>query len=266
MNTKEKYDLICSLGANCSAAHQLRYRGLRKFALPFDWTAMKEDECLYKLSEGFENNFEKFLLKENLIKLDNDEYSQAHKDRIQYKDKYTEIYYYNHFNKELNDNYEYEKVRQKFNKRIKRLINLINSSNRILFIFSSNNKFSLDAIYFLVDTLIKLYPNKEINIRVQLFNQEKEENFIYKNSEIFYYKRSENLYDYTKTNYEWSFLDNVENNISNKQEKNNFLQINKIKKGFSFILFPKTNTITYIKLYFLGLRVHFSIGKYKEKE
>lgn len=35
---KKTYDLIASLGGDCSAASQLRLRGLRHEAYPFDWT------------------------------------------------------------------------------------------------------------------------------------------------------------------------------------------------------------------------------------
>ncbi len=42
-----RYDLICSLGGNCSVAHNLLYRRLRKFALylfglKFNFTLGKE--------------------------------------------------------------------------------------------------------------------------------------------------------------------------------------------------------------------------------
>lgn len=52
-----RYDLICSLGGNCSVAHNLLYRGLRKFALPFDWTYFEDISAIYKLAESFEVKF-----------------------------------------------------------------------------------------------------------------------------------------------------------------------------------------------------------------
>ena len=69
MNTKQKFDLVFSLGGNCTAAHNLQYRGLRKFSLPFDWTYIVDEKAIYNLAEGFQTDFKYFLLKENLEEL-----------------------------------------------------------------------------------------------------------------------------------------------------------------------------------------------------
>ncbi len=42
MTGRKKYDLVCSLGGNCSVAHNLIFRGLRKFALPFEWAFLDD--------------------------------------------------------------------------------------------------------------------------------------------------------------------------------------------------------------------------------
>ena len=46
---KKEYDLICSLGGNCAAAHNLLIRKLRQAAYPFDWIYFKSDEAVYKI-------------------------------------------------------------------------------------------------------------------------------------------------------------------------------------------------------------------------
>lgn len=63
---KRQYDLICSLGGNCAAAHNLQYKGLRPFSLPFDWVYMLNEEPLYKLADCFKDDFSRFFLQENL--------------------------------------------------------------------------------------------------------------------------------------------------------------------------------------------------------
>lgn len=256
---KKEYDLICSLGGNCSAAHQLLYRRMRKFALPFDWTSMQEDECLYKLAEGFENNFAKFLLKENLEELKNDDFSEEHKDRVQYRDCYTKIYYYNHFSAKLDENGEYERVKSIFDRRLKRFIELIESSQKILFIFSSSCKISSDAIKYLSSKISAIYPDKEITLRVLLFNREIDDKLVFDNCEIYFYKRLQNNYDFTKTNIEWQFLDDLI--IKPKKLKQSNFVVKKIKKGLYLNLFCGFSGIFAIKLYFLGLRFCFVIGK-----
>lgn len=44
---KTEYDLIVSLGANCSVAHNLRFRGLRPVSLPFDWCYFVDDVSIH---------------------------------------------------------------------------------------------------------------------------------------------------------------------------------------------------------------------------
>ena len=95
----KKYDLICSLGGNCSAAHNLKIRGLRNFSLPFDWCYIKNEKPIEYLTEGFENGFKNFLLKKNLEELKGNEYNEAHISCAQYKDSYTGYYFVNHFRK-----------------------------------------------------------------------------------------------------------------------------------------------------------------------
>lgn len=269
MKSLNSYNLICSLGANCSATFQIVYRKMRKYALPFDWTSMKEDECLYKMAEGFKNNFKDYMLRENLIKLEKKEHSEAHSDKVQFKDIYTKLYYYNHFEKDLDTDNEYEKVKNKFDKRVKRFLYKIKNAEKILFVLSSAVNFSTDAIYNLVDTLELLYPNKKINIHIKLFNQKENKIVSYKSCNIYYYQRSENLYDYTETNFEWSFLDNVR--VAEKRDSSvirfvkNILSISKIKKGFSIVLLKRLNTVLYLKLYILGLRIQISIGRLKNE-
>lgn len=261
MSKSNEYDLACSLGANCSAAHQLKFRNLRRFALPFDWTYMKESECLRSLADGFRNNFANFLLKENLQKLEGTETSAAHSDKVQYKDVCTKLHYYNHFTKELNDNGEYEKVKQKFDKRINRFLSFIDKSDRILFILSSGIGFEIKDLHYFVDTICELYPNKNINIRAIFFGQEKDAEVVYKNCEIFYYKRKQNLYDFVSTNYEWSFLDDIKLADLVMTESPGVCNVKKCKKGIMISLFPNMNALLNLKIYFLGLRLNFLIGK-----
>lgn len=258
----KNYDFVCSLGANCSAAFQIKYRKMRRYALPFDWTAMKEDECLYKLAEGFGNNFKKFLLKENLRKLTDKEFTKAHLDNVQYQDMYTKIYYYNHFQKELDVDNEYNRVKKIYDRRLKRFLQKIETSKNILFVLSSTVNFSTDAIYNLVDTINTIYPDKLIDIHINLFNQKEEKVTTYKNCNIYSYKRNENYYDYAKTNFEWSFLDD----IKLKNDTNLIYTFKRIKRGICLNLLPKISSIFIIKLYILGLRLQLIIGKNKNNE
>lgn len=261
MDTKEKYDLIFSLGGNCAAAHNLRYRKLRKFSLPFDWTYITDEFSLYKLADGFKTKFDNFLIKENLQELKKEEFNDAHKDKIQYKDTLTGYYFVNHFNDTIDNIEEYKKVKSKFDKRIKRLYKFIEKSNRILLILSVNFPISDAPVIYLLNVLREKYPEKNFFIKVLSYSAKEIKEINNNNIQINYFTRSQDTNDFINTTKEWSFLDNIEYNPSMLNIKFGCLIIDKLKRGYSFVFFPKINTIFYIKLYIFGLRLNIALGK-----
>ena len=210
MANNQQYDLICSLGANCSVSKQLMWRGLRKTALPFDWIWFDSEKAVYKLAEGFSNNFCNFLKKENLKKLEGEKYIKEHKDTYQYVDTYTNIYYYNHFFKKYNEQKSIEINVAKFHNRCKRLDYFLNNAERVLLIVSVNSEISNDAVNCLYNSIKTKYPKTQINIYFQQFNCRETTKYVNENLEIVKYERKENSYDYLQTNSEWSFLDDIE--------------------------------------------------------
>ena len=173
MNTEKKeYDLICSLGGNCSAAHNLRYRNMRYFSLPFDWCFIVNENPIKKLAECFKNDtLYKIAQKENLIPLTEEEEKlvNSHSNTFHYKDSFSEYYFVNHFKKPLSDG-GYEDFRKDFEKRLSRLKNYIEQSNCILFILTTDIDFNEDVLLNLIKTLSDLYPKKNIDYRVMYFN------------------------------------------------------------------------------------------------
>lgn len=260
-----KFDLICSLGGNCSVAHNLEYRGLRKFALPFDWTYFKNEDAIYKLAECFIDGFKNFLLKENLQELKGSEYNNVHPNKAQYMDCRTGFYWVNHFDNKIEDfPDEYKKVKEKIDRRIERLKFCLEKSNKILFVLSTTFDISTESIQYLSNILEKLYPGKNFYFKVIIFSSKENHILTTNNIEIDYYERNTNDYDFTKTNYEWSFLDNLiydPSYITEKRKYENLLSVSKIKKGFNICFFPKLNTVLYIKLYLFGLRLQLLFGK-----
>jgi len=277
----EEYDLICSLGANCSVANELKRRGLRQIALPFDWTWFNQAESIKSLTEGFNCDFSNFMIKENLRKLENEEYSNWHSDRWQYEDTNTKVRYYNHFYKTENEEAEQQRVIEVFRKRCKKLDYLLQNSKKILLILSVINDIETKYVKELLQTIQNKYPSCEINIHFQAFNCTENECYQDGNLKVAKYKREENVYDYLQTNWEWRFLDkiklsslfyknqtlfsknNAQATTSQKTKKGHCKIINfwKLKKGFGMSILPDINTLIYTKLYLFGLRLHFCIGK-----
>lgn len=262
----KKYDLVFSIGGNCAAAHNLRFRGLRKFSLPFDWTYIKDESALYKLADEFENNFKNSLILKNLQELSKEEYSQDHNDKIQYKDLATGYYWVNHFSQKIDNNIkEYKKVKQKFDKRVTRLDNYIKKSQTILLLLSTNFSVNIEPCRYLINTLNKKYPNKIFDIKVSSFGCQNNTSIEEHNIIINHYQRELNLNDFIKTNIEWDFLNTINYNPILLKSSFNLMIIEPKKRGFAIHLFPSIQTIFYIKIYFMGFRLQFVIGRNKNE-
>lgn len=261
---KEAFDLVCSLGGNCMAASQLQQRGLRNFSLPFDWLYMIDYEPIPNLINSFKNNFSNFILKEDFrhVPLEEMPYT-AHKDRVLYQNMKTKYFFLNHFDKKLDVDSEFEKVKEKIERRIKRFLYCVNNSDKILFLLSHSFFIENQPYIDFYNFLKEFYPNKEIYIKVVQFNSN-EPSFEFDNGKlkIIRIERKNNYYDFVKTNIEWQFLDNIECDLSKFENKNKpILEVKKIKKGISLSIFPFLNTLIYSKLYLFGLRIFLSFGK-----
>ena len=258
---KKEYDFVCSLGANCSAANQIRYRNLRRFALPFDWTWFNSAEVLNKIAAGFENNFCEFMQKDKLRKLEENEYSLQHNDRYQYQDINTRIYYYNHFYKTRNKDKEKDRVIKIKKKRCKRFIDYLERAENVLIVLSVNKEIDIESVKNLVKVLRGRFLNTNIDVFYQAFNAKENESLSLSNLEIRKYQRPENDYGYNNNNFEWRFLDEIK--LSNMFEKQagNFFKTTTIKKGIRISILNKISTAFYLKLYLFGARLQFVIGK-----
>lgn len=262
MHTKTKYDLVCSLGGNCSAAHNLRYRRKRFYSLPFDWCYMVDEKPVYTLAECFRNDsFDLLAQKNNLQKLSPEEEKNVrHHNTIHYKDVWSGYYFVNHFYQTI-ENGGYPEFQQKFGKRIKRLLNEIDNSQNILFLLGTSFEFNKDAALALQKTLQEKYPGKNFSFELIEFNCKTDET-ITENPDftIRKHRREINDYDFLGTNFEWAFLDDIQ--VRNPNERW-LLHVQKIKKGLKIVLFGQMPALLRLKLFFLGLRLDFCLGKDK---
>ncbi len=203
MNTdKRKYDLICSLGGNCAAAFQLKYRGMRPFSLPFDWTYIENGEPLEYLCAGFADGFENLALKENLKRVEGNE---SHP--VIYQDTYSGYFFPNHFKADAER--EYDVFNRKIRRRISRLIDGIKSAKSVLFILSVAFPIGDDCLKKLSETLTRLYPDVHFDFEVLSFGCSQETETTNGSIRLHRFVRQQNLYDFYKTNFEWAFLDKI---------------------------------------------------------
>lgn len=255
----DKYDLICSLGGNCSTAHNLRFRNKRLYSLPFDWCYIENETPIEKLTECFQNNsFDLIAQQKNLVLIPQKEETMFHSNTIHYKDSWSNYYFINHFSKPIEDG-SYTDFEKKFKKRIKRLLFKIEKSQNILFILGTNFEFDKTVLLRLQEVLRYKYPNKNIKFELIEFNCQTES--ITNENEFFTvrkYKRSQNLYDFTKSNFEWQFLDDI------KVKNTKIINILRMNRGVKIQILPSISAIFRIKLFLLDLRFDFLLGKEKE--
>lgn len=210
---KGQYDMIASLGGNCSAAHNLRFRNLRTVSLPFDWLYIVDERPIYWFAEYIGNNLSGFCLKENLIEIspDSPEWSSSHPDRIQYIDSGSGYRFVNHFNKRITDDEEYQRVYGTLMRRVTRFIEKLSHAKRALLILATPVNVSDSCFCALRKSLTLKFPKTEIDIVYMKFGVEGEcpELIADAKVHIIPIPRSLNDYDFLKTNYEWSWLDQV---------------------------------------------------------
>ena len=203
MNTdKRKYDLIFSLGGNCTVASQLQLRKLRLFSLPFDWVYFENERAIDYLTEGFSDHFQNLALRENLSKVST---NKSHP--VTYFDEYSGYFFPNHFKRFLDEEDTYQSFYETLLRRINRLYQKINESKKVCCILATAVPISDDKINKFQDKLKSLFNETQFDICVVKFNASEDSernvgNILFKNI-----SRNFNLYDFTRTNFDWAFLD-----------------------------------------------------------
>ena len=116
--SSKKYDLIFSLGEACSCTQALRSCKLQCFSYPFDWLFGSNyiGRCKI-LSSKFERFIDKNSLKQS--------YEEKNINCIAYHNTYNNLTFNHDFDKNLQFNEAYLIVKERYKRRINRLLNLI---------------------------------------------------------------------------------------------------------------------------------------------
>lgn len=127
---KRSYRTIYSLGQNCGPANLLEYRGLRPFSGVLDWMI---SPALSDVNRLLKNRFEQFLELDNLSFFS----YYDNNTKLQLKDNFYNIYSCHDFTTDLNtpdDWPSYPLVKEKYDRRVKRFLNEMETSESLLFI------------------------------------------------------------------------------------------------------------------------------------
>lgn len=206
----QTYDFFVSLGADCGTARCLREIKYKDFTYPFDWSITKI-ACLIEL---FENNFKDIITKD-IIRVGNDAFSNANKTM-----------YFPHdltFDEMQNEN-NYNDTVEKYNRRSDRLINILSTNKKIMFVRKCLDD-THDDIIKLRNIIKDKYKND--NFHILFFSSDEKNNILNDQQHIthihvdkyyfvIYNKKKDLYYHSDKTSYYEHYYQFVKNiNITN---------------------------------------------------
>lgn len=143
---KKEY-IVIGLGHNCSVPIHIKHFRLSEFTFPLNWLEVNFD-ALYKV---FKNNFENFFDKTNLV----DQGVVERSTNRTIMDKQYNIISFHDF--PINDYmHEYNKVKEKFEKRIRRLYRALYSNKLVYFIRTEITKKQTELFINLINSKFPL--------------------------------------------------------------------------------------------------------------
>lgn len=154
------------MGEACSCTQALRASHLQFFSYPFDW--LFGSDFMGRV-DILCNNFENFINKEDL------EFSYIEERTAcnAYRNKANNITFNHDFKQDISFDEMYIKVKEKYDRRIKRLFSQIENSKRILIVFLQipNNDKELDenSLKNIYEKFAQKFPKTEIDI-LYLYN------------------------------------------------------------------------------------------------
>lgn len=212
MKLKRKdFDIILSLGGNCSAAGQLKHRGLRRCSFPLDWTWMGDEKPIRKLPVILESRFANFLQWENITHA---EHARKEAGRLVFdvSDSYSGISFTHHFYGKHFDRPMFDRCRQTLQRRIERLYKEVDKSESALFILETAFAYDDSLAEDVFRSLRNTFPKCDVHLVVMEFSADEcseawshDEHMV-----IAKYHRPLNVvYDNQFTGHEWCWMDSL---------------------------------------------------------
>lgn len=159
---QSKFDLIFSIGAACSCTQTLRTSFLQYYSYPFDWPYGSDFLSRVKI---LVNNFEHWLDKSDLASYG--KRVDTHPNDI-YKNARTNIVFNHDFKINTPLDESYSEVKEKYDRRIRRLLNQIEASKNILLVYIESPEKREETLQKdLIDSyhlLKNRFPNVDIHI------------------------------------------------------------------------------------------------------
>jgi len=152
---KESYDYVISLGYNCEIANALLLCNARDASYPFDWTFTN----MFSITSMFQDRFANFFIRDQLAKARyTDNPAMQYKGGIIYvhDGKYDYL---------MKDDGFYKSQKEKYDRRTTRLMQLLDTGKRILFVRYAYNDTHQEHINF-IRMLENVYPKSVFKLMI----------------------------------------------------------------------------------------------------
>lgn len=137
------YDIIYSIGEDCGCAGNLKKHSLRLCSGPFDWLTNAPFE---KRTEIILNDFVGFINFEDFHKLSKDSNRVNDNNNDYYQNKRTGFYFYHDFPAECDFAQVFPIVKNKYERRIQRFLDVLKSDKKVLLVWFSKTTATPDDI------------------------------------------------------------------------------------------------------------------------
>lgn len=208
---REEYDVVASLGGSCSAACQLRHRGIRPYALPLDWTFMRDDRPIKVLPELVRTRFKTLSLPENVK-----EYERPGKEygKIRYHvaDNLTGYKFIHHYSVLPENQVEFLNQRNVLMRRVDRLYRLMESSRHALFVLNTGFSYDVELLIPVSEALESMFPGVDIEIVAMQFSADANRTASLAGGKVkidFIQRCLDIVYDNKFTAPEWRWMDRI---------------------------------------------------------
>ena len=131
-----KFDLIVSLGEDCACTSYLRRFNLQNHSYPFDWLTNGHFENRIELVV---NNFKDFINKDDLKEMERPKHFPPDSLHKYYENTRTKLYFWHDFSLNIDFDEDYNAVKEKYDRRIKRFYEEIEKSEKVLFVWLSHS-------------------------------------------------------------------------------------------------------------------------------
>lgn len=203
-------DFCMSLGGSCSSAIQLRRRGLRIAALPFDWLIHQEPTTLDRQLELVRDGGKGWLDCPALLS-EEQLYHGRNLGRWQYRDTATGFDLLHDFHCDIAEQPRFlADVKGVYARRYARLMKWMDQAREVLLVLDVGYALDNKRLMQLLNDWGQLFPRVRFTLFAVLWSQAEDDRFEAPGLFVRRLRRPKHLYDNEATTPVWDFLDDVQ--------------------------------------------------------